>query len=112
MFKVEPSVIQSICRQALDEDICAGDATTLAVVPQGLMIEASFNTREDCVCAGWDVAETVFQLLDAGCVLERLVADGDFCPEGTLMAKRPLPVCIVPAGTNRLLRSTKLNISF
>lgn len=103
MFNVEPSVIRSMCQQALAEDICSGDATTLAVVPEDVVVEASFNTREDCVCAGLDVVETVFQLLDADCALERLVADGDFCPKGTLMAKINGPARAVLTGERTAL---------
>lgn len=103
MFTVEPSVIRSICQQALDEDMGCGDATTLAVVPEGVVIEALFNTREGCVCAGLEVVETVFQLLDCECVLKRLVADGDYCPEGTLLAKIEGPARAILTGERTAL---------
>ncbi|MDT8391002.1 MAG: carboxylating nicotinate-nucleotide diphosphorylase [Lentisphaeria bacterium] len=103
MFNVDPSVIRSICQQALAEDMGSGDATTLAVVPKDAVIEASFNTREDCVCAGLAVVETVFQLLDADCAVEGLVADGDFCPAGTVLAKIKGPAQAILTGERTAL---------
>lgn len=81
------SQIENAVRTALAEDVGAGDATTLAVVPAALEIGALLQTREACVCAGLPVAAAVFAELDPRVVFEPLVAEGARCPAGTVLAR-------------------------
>ena len=62
---LNPTALRSLCRAALAEDVGGGDATTLAMIPDHLEIEAAMVTRDDCVCAGLPVAEALFAELDA-----------------------------------------------
>lgn len=78
---------ETIVRAALAEDVGSGDATTLAVVPEGLVTTAVMQTREACVCAGLPVAEAVFRELDPGIRFEALVKEGELCKPGTVLAK-------------------------
>lgn len=103
IFKLEKAAIEKICRDALAEDIGPGDATTLAVVPENLLAEAAINTREACVCAGLDVAATVFALLDPACRLVKQVADGDACPKGTELARVKGPARAILTGERTAL---------
>lgn len=81
------SRIESVVRTALAEDVGSGDATTLAVIPEPLETVAHLRTRESCVCAGLPVAEVVFRELEEGVCFDPLVAEGQFCPAGTTLAR-------------------------
>jgi nicotinate-nucleotide pyrophosphorylase (carboxylating) len=90
--------VQSICRAALAEDQGSGDATTLAVVPADLRIEAVIVSREACVCAGLPVAEMVFKELDGRCVFEPETADGRQCSAGQVLARLGGPAQAILTG--------------
>lgn len=81
------TAIESACRQALAEDIGAGDATTLAVVPDNLEVSGAIVARQGCVCAGLRVAETVFRQLNPAAAFEACVNDGDACEPGAVLAR-------------------------
>ena len=68
--------IDSIIRNALQEDIGTGDVTTLATIEPGTMARAELVAKEDFVLAGIDVARRVFQTLDATVAFEKLSGDG------------------------------------
>ena len=78
--------LQNFCRAALAEDVGSGDATTLAVVPEGLETEAHFVARKECVCAGLPVVRTLFGELDRKLLFVEQVKEGELCPPGTRMA--------------------------
>src|SRR5210317_188818 len=80
------SALQNLARQTLAEDVGSGDATTLAVVPADMTLEAVFRNREDCVVAGFPIARAIFQELDKRCELEILAPEGTFCKAGTELA--------------------------
>lgn len=79
--------INTLITLALEEDIGAGDMTSLAVVPEGTKAGAHIIAKEDCVCAGLPVAETVFKKLDSTLEFSSLVSEGDYCPKNTILAK-------------------------
>jgi len=56
--------IEGLVRQALAEDVGAGDATTTAIVPPGAPAKAKILARQMLVCAGLPLAENVFRALD------------------------------------------------
>lgn len=74
------------CRLAIVEDVGSGDATTLAIVPEDLQIEAHFVTRQECVCAGFPVLQVLFQEFPGEVVLETHAQEGQFCPVGYNLA--------------------------
>lgn len=59
----DPEVARKI-REALDEDIGSGDATTLALVDPSAQAEAVILTREECAVSGCDVARCAFAMVD------------------------------------------------
>jgi nicotinate-nucleotide pyrophosphorylase (carboxylating) len=67
---------RTIVAQALDEDIGAGDVTTLATVPAAARARATITQKEPGVIAGLDVAEEAFRQLDGDLRVERLVDEG------------------------------------
>lgn len=64
-------------RLALEEDVGAGDATSLAVVPAQAMAHARVLARAPMVCAGLPAVERIFRMLDAEISVEFVAKDGD-----------------------------------
>jgi len=79
-------VIDSIIRNALQEDIGTGDVTTLATIEPGVTARAELVAKEDFVLAGIDVARRVFQMLDATVAFEKLSGDGLSIRRGEVLA--------------------------
>jgi len=78
--------INLLIELALKEDIETGDATTIAVVPENIEIEAKLVTRETCVCAGLPIAEAVFKKLDYGIKWNPKANEGDLLQQGDILA--------------------------
>lgn len=84
---LHPLALEPLLRAAFAEDLgAAGDLTTQATVPDGVLATASIGVRRDGVIAGLAVAEAAFRLYDPGVVFTRLVADGDRVVAGTSLA--------------------------
>jgi nicotinate-nucleotide pyrophosphorylase (carboxylating) len=73
----DSAAILNFIRQALEEDIGRGDATSLATVPDSAMARARILTKAPLVCAGLPAAERVFRALDPAIKIELLAKDGD-----------------------------------
>ncbi len=69
---------------ALDEDLGPGDATSLAVLPEGLLGSARIEARQPLVVSGLEVACEVFERLDVDCEPE--VEDGAYLTAGASLA--------------------------
>lgn len=69
-------VSQTLIRMALDEDVGAGDATTLALVPDEARIRARLLTRRPCRVAGLPLAVAVLRELDARVEVHVCLAEG------------------------------------
>ncbi len=69
---------------ALAEDLGPGDATSLAVLPDGLPGRARIEARAPTVVSGLEVAAEVFAR--SGARFEASVADGDFADVGGILA--------------------------
>ena len=78
--------LQTLCQQAIAEDVGSGDATTQAIVPAGLKTTAHFINRQECICAGMPVVKTLFQELSNDLELIQHVQEGEICPPRTKMA--------------------------
>lgn len=87
MSGLNPVWLAACVRAALAEDVGAGDATTLAVIPERLETTALLQTREACVVAGLPVAEAVFRELDPACCFEPLLREGQDCAAGQTLAR-------------------------
>jgi nicotinate-nucleotide pyrophosphorylase (carboxylating) len=74
--------IEGLVRQALAEDVGAGDATTTAIVPRGAPAKAKILARQRLVCAGLPLAEKVFRVLDREIRIEFLHKDGSCVDPG------------------------------
>ncbi len=92
MNRVLPTIdfkrVDVLIELALSEDLAdAGDVTSGAVIPMETTAEAILRCKEDCVCAGLPVAERVFRAVSADIVWQPQVAEGEFCPKHTVLAK-------------------------
>lgn len=67
---------------ALKEDITSEDITTNSVMPVAKAGEVDLICKQDGVIAGLDVFRRTFELLDASCVCEFYVNDGDSVKNG------------------------------
>lgn len=77
--------VQHLLMLALEEDIGTGDATTLALVPQGAVTRAVIRAREPLVAAGIPLAEWIFKQLAADCDVRRCCMDGDPVAAGDVL---------------------------
>ena len=84
---LKPTMVRNVCRAALAEDMGSGDATTLAVVPEGLEVTATIVAKQACVCAGLPVAEAVFHELDPDAVWGAWCREGERCARGRTLAR-------------------------
>jgi nicotinate-nucleotide pyrophosphorylase (carboxylating) len=71
-----PEEIRRAVQLALAEDIGAGDATTLATVPESAAASAFMRAREPLVVAGLAFAEAAFRELSPALQVERPAQDG------------------------------------
>ena len=72
---------------ALMEDLWGGDVTTAAIVPEGLVAEASIVAKANGVIAGLDVARLVFREVDPEIVMESEFKDGQRVQPGREVAR-------------------------
>lgn len=80
-------VVDDIIRRALEEDAPWGDITSEAFLPQSARAQASLVAREPGVLSGIEVFARVFELVDAGAVIELLVDDGASFEVGDVLAR-------------------------
>ena len=71
------SDVQALIRQALEEDVGAGDASAQATIATAEQGRAVMISRDNYVMAGLTVAELVFISLDDSISCKLLVKDGD-----------------------------------
>ncbi len=97
--------IRLLISLALDEDIGAGDATSVSVIPRNLTAEAVLVCKEDCVCAGLPVAEAVFKAINRNIRFTSKVKEGQHCKKGTVMA-------VVKGNARSLLTAERTVLNF
>lgn len=84
--------IERLIETALEEDIGAGDLTTLSTVPRELQGKGLFRAKRDGVVAGLFLLEKIFSVLDANVKVRCLSRDGDLVKQGTVVAEAEGPV--------------------
>jgi nicotinate-nucleotide pyrophosphorylase (carboxylating) len=95
----------ALVRRALEEDVGAGDVTTLATVTADARASASITQKAAGVIYGLQLAEAVFAQLDAGASFERLVGEGVWREQGG-------PVLSMTAGARALLTGERTALNF
>ena len=81
-----PSEVLPILKLALAEDIGSGDVTTDGIVPRDAKLRGQIVAKQTGVVAGLDIAEQVFQLLDAQIEFSGKVEEGTFVKAGEPLA--------------------------
>ncbi len=79
--------IEGIIKMALEEDIGAGDLTTLNTIPPEQRAKGLFRAKRDCTVAGLFLLERLFSFLDSDVQIRRLCRDGDQVSHGTVIAE-------------------------
>ncbi len=68
---------EQIIKQAIAEDVGAGDVTTLAIVPADKRTTAKIFAKENLVLAGLDIARDVFYQFDNNIIWQSNHKDGE-----------------------------------
>lgn len=84
--------IEQLIKSSLEEDIGAGDLTTLSTVAVEAQGKGLFRAKRDCVVAGLFLLEKIFSLLDGKVRVHCLCRDGDQAAKGTVVAEAEGPV--------------------
>jgi len=101
---LHPDILEAI-RRALTEDIGPGDATTDSIVPAEARMSGRIIAKQDGIIAGLDVAQAVYQMVDA---------EVDFRPkvdEGARVANRQV-LAVVSGRTRSLLTAERTALNF
>jgi nicotinate-nucleotide pyrophosphorylase (carboxylating) len=71
-----PDEILAIIRNALEEDIGAGDVTTNSIIPETAMMKGCIMAKQSGVIAGLDIVGATFHLIDEGISFTSSVEEG------------------------------------
>lgn len=86
-FDVSHPEVRDIVRRALEEDIGAGDITSQACVPAGLLASGGFFARQELVLAGIELLPLIYELRGGVDQLELLAQSGVSIPAGQCVAR-------------------------
>ena len=84
---MNPLLVESIVRKALEEDVGRGDMSTEALIPEHETGEGVLVSRSKGVLAGIETATVAFRLLDPDARMERLAKDGDHLAPDQVIAR-------------------------
>jgi nicotinate-nucleotide pyrophosphorylase (carboxylating) len=90
-IQVSPQ-IERLIRDALDEDIGAGDLATMATIAAELQGTGLFRAKKDGVVAGLVLLPRIFYFIDHNVAVRLLTKDGASVSQGTVVAEAVGPV--------------------
>ncbi len=96
--------IKEFIRLALEEDVAAGDYSTLACIPADATGKAVLKIKEDGVLAGMDIAKEIFAYLEPGAVFTPFKKDGDTIKYGETAFE-------VSAKVHTILKAERLSLN-
>lgn len=99
---ISPEILACI-RQALAEDIGAGDVTTNAIVPLEATMQGQIIAKQSGVAVGLDVAEAVYLALNAHVAFECCVSEGTQVADRQVLAKVSGPARVLLTGERTAL---------
>jgi nicotinate-nucleotide pyrophosphorylase (carboxylating) len=108
MLPIPPDIaatLDALIRRALDEDVGAGDVTTLATVPAERGARAVFLAKQPGVVAGLAVAERVFAHVDPALAVRWSTSDGNPVSAGDALGE-------VSGSARSLLTAERLALNF
>lgn len=100
-----PTEILDSIQRALAEDIGAGDATTLSIVPPDATMRGQIIAKQDGIIAGLDVARAAYELLDSAVEFSPQLADGSRVTRAGVLA-------LVSGRTSSLLTAERTALNF
>ena len=74
--------LQLLINESLKEDVGSGDYSTLCCIPSDQRGTAILKVKQDCVIAGINVAETIFNHVEKNIVFTKFFKDGDIVTAG------------------------------
>ncbi|MBI5675058.1 MAG: carboxylating nicotinate-nucleotide diphosphorylase [Nitrospirae bacterium] len=83
----DKATVDSVLRNALNEDIGTGDITTLSIVPEKDISKALIIAKEDFILAGLSFAERTFKLVNKDVKFKAMKRDGSKIKKGTVIAE-------------------------
>lgn len=85
MSVIPESLIMERVKQALEEDIGAGDATSIATVPDSILATADMVARQPLLACGLDIARVVFLQCCPNLCVTNTAKDGDWLSPGAVL---------------------------
>lgn len=85
MSVIPESLIMERVKQALEEDIGAGDATSIATVPESAFASADMVARQPLLACGLGIARAVFLQCSPDLRVTDTAKDGDWIPSGAVL---------------------------
>lgn len=101
---LSPEISESI-RRALAEDLGTGDVTTDSIVPAEATMRGQIIAKQDGVLAGLNVAQAVYETVDADVDFDTRVAEGVCVTSGQVLA-------LVSGRTRSLLTAERTALNF
>jgi len=80
----DESYLQTFIQRSLEEDVGAGDYSSLACIPAGTTGKSVLKVKESGMLAGVFVAKSIFKYLDAEMEMHQFMNDGDFMKPGDI----------------------------
>ncbi len=80
-------LIDDIIKNALQEDIGAGDITSLSTIPESVQTTGNFLAKENGILCGLEVVKAVFHAVDDSIYFITAHTDGDVLQKGNVFAK-------------------------
>src|SRR4051794_11979122 len=96
--------MRDLIKQALEEDIGKGDATSKLTVPREAEARARIDQKQPGVIAGLEVAEAVFREVDKSLRFMALTSEGHW--------NEPGPVCAIEGSARSLLAGERVALNF
>jgi nicotinate-nucleotide pyrophosphorylase (carboxylating) len=96
--------MRDLIKQALEEDIGAGDATSKLTVPRDVDARARIDQKEPGIVAGLEVAEAVFREVDRELRFMALTSEGHWNDGG--------PVCAIEGEARSILAGERVALNF
>lgn len=96
---VTDKALKTFIKNALEEDIQDGDHSTLSTIPQDLEQSAKLLVKQDCILAGVELAEFIFNTFDKNLKVEVFLNDGDAAKVGD--------IALIVTGNARSILSTE-----
>ena len=98
-------LVDNLIRNALDEDLGAGDITTDAIIAPEAKGKAVLETREEIVLAGLPVFTRTFELLSSSMNIENHYKDGQIVPAGEI-------ICHLSGSLSAILKAERTALNF